>query len=175
MPLRFLQWQCTDTSPFQRLKIHNLHCMGYFLNWRGDCLYNLHISWLVFKRCKSFDFWLTKQDKRDQYSSVSDLSMDENISLLQHNGRKLVGSSFWESVNNSNHAQRITSYFSSFKTLQPEDEHNFVFLFQTVTSFIVRASLTTPQVYLKRWTLWLVDKWHLISRAHCLRRQKSNK
>ena len=114
----------------------------------------------MFKRCKSFDFWLTKQDKRDQYSSVSDLSMDENISLLQHNGRKLVGSSFWESVNNSNHAQRITSNFPSFKTLQPDDEHNFaaVFLFQTVTSFIVHVSLTTLKVYLKRSMLRLFDK-----------------
>ena len=50
MPFRSWPWQCTDTSPFQRLKIHNLHDMGYFLNsllhHKRSCLHNLHISWL---------------------------------------------------------------------------------------------------------------------------------
>ena len=99
-------------------------------------LYSLYIcSTDAIKRCKT-----------NIHSSVSHLSMDKHISLLQNNGRKLVASSFWESVNNSNHAQRIPSYFPSFKTLQPKDKHNFAagFIFQTVTSFIVRASLTTP-------------------------------
>ena len=118
--------------------------------------------------------WLAKTNI---HSSVSHLSTDKHISLLQNNGRKFVGSRFWESVNNSNHAQRITSYFPSFKTLQPDDEHKFaaVFLFQTVTSFIVHVSLTTLKVYLKRSMLRLFDKWHLISPAHCLRQKNNNK
>ena len=86
--------------------------------------------------------------------------MDEHISLWQNNRRKFVASSFWESVNDSNHAQRITLYIPSFKTLQPDDEHNFaaVFRFQTVTSFIVHVSLTTLKAYLKRSMLRLFDK-----------------
>ena len=65
--------------------------------------------------------------------------MDEHISLLQNNRRKFVASSFWESVNDSNHAQRITLYIPSFKTLQPDDEHNFVAVFLFQTAVVLQA------------------------------------